>query len=93
MKMDLNQCKIVENIARYKTTTKQVNDQLRNYYENRVYELDTYRSILSRVIGHDYRFCKSILPSDFGDLTRVQIRQFDGLFSKKCKKCMTLKAP
>ena len=71
MRMDLNQVKIVESIARFKTTTKAVNEQLRNYYENRIYELDTYRSILSRVAGLDYRTAKEQLPEGFEELTNV----------------------
>lgn len=55
MKLDLHQCKMIENTAKYKTMTKEVSDQLRQYYENRVYELDTFRSILVRVSGLDYR--------------------------------------
>lgn len=93
MNLDLHRCKVLEKTAQYRVRTKEYQDQLKNIYENRVYELDTFRSILCRVNGLDYRFLREQLPADFEDLTNTQIRHFDGIFTKKCKKCNSLKAP
>ena len=38
---------------------KAANEAQRTALDNRVYELDTYRSILIRVQGFDYRFVES----------------------------------
>lgn len=74
--------------------SKELNDKLRAQYDNWVYELDTYRSILVRIKGFDYRHSDIDMKiSENEKLNTTQLRQFDGLISRKCKKCSTLKAP
>ena len=74
--------------------SKERNDKMRSLYDNWVYELDTYRSILVRIKCFDYRFSNlDIKISDSEKLNNTQLRQFDGLISRKCKKCSSLKAP
>ena len=31
-------------------------EQLKSLYDKRIYELDTYKSILTKIIGIDYRY-------------------------------------
>jgi hypothetical protein len=56
-----------------------------------ILKTDQLRSILTRIRGVDYRYMK------FDDVPQIlndnQMRTFDSILSKKCRKCMTLKAP
>jgi hypothetical protein len=93
IRYELEGVKMVENAAKMKTKSKECSEQLRVHHENRSYELDIFRSILIRVKGLDYRYCREQLPTFFEPLSFAQIKKFDGIMSRKCKKCNTLKAP
>ena len=93
MKLALEQCKIVEAAAKYRTMRQEVIDMQRKITDNRVYELDTYRSILVNIRNFDYRFHKYESDVLNDEMNQVQTRQFDGILSRKCKKCNTMKAP
>lgn len=85
---------------------KAQSEEIKNKFDRRIYELDLYKSILSKIKDHDYRYPKTETDSELCDtsvelmtevekdeLTSQSIRQLEVILNKKCKKCATIKAP
>mmetsp|Transcript_6706 Transcript_6706/g.11262 ORF Transcript_6706/g.11262 Transcript_6706/m.11262 type:complete len:159 (-) Transcript_6706:392-868(-) len=92
-------------------------------FDARIYKLDAYKSVLSKIAGYDYRYPNSVevqegenrvnttSPDDsvstiqeeeegFNEkqivherLPESTVRQLEFIFSRKCKKCTSIKPP
>jgi hypothetical protein len=51
---------------------KAESEEIKNKFDRRIYELDLYKSILSKIKDHDYRFPKTNTDSELCD-TSVEL--------------------